>query len=142
MLLPLHSLCALDALRAPPPPNPPPPAGSVAGAFAALAAREEFFDGPSPAPPPASAVLRLWWRTSELEGQWDSAQLARYLYWTVGWRKLDVHTCEEARESWFLCQQMMAAHPDYGHIGHDMGENISRELWELGYRSEGVSALE
>ena len=73
---------------------------------------------------------------------WDSAQLARYLYWTVGWRKLDVHTCEEARESWFLCQQMMAAHPDYGHIGHDMGENISRELWELGYRSEGVSALE
>ena len=74
MLLPLHSLCALDALRAPPPPNPPPPAGSVAGAFAALAAREEFFDGPSPAPPPASAVLRLWWRTSELEGQWDSTQ--------------------------------------------------------------------
>ena len=85
VLLPLHSLCALDALRAPPPPNPPPPAGSVAGAFAALAAREEFFDGPSPAPPPASAVLRLWWRTSELEGQWDSAQrYVDYSEWLLG----------------------------------------------------------
>jgi regulation of enolase protein 1 (concanavalin A-like superfamily) len=74
VLLPLHSLCTLDALRAPPPPSPPPPVGSVAGAFAALAARDEFFDGPSPPPPPAAAVLRLWWRTSELLGQWDSAQ--------------------------------------------------------------------
>ena len=74
VLLPLHSLCALDALRAPPPASPPPPAGSVAGAFAALAAQDEFFDGPLPPPPPAAVVLRLWWRTSELLGQWDSAQ--------------------------------------------------------------------
>jgi len=90
----------------------------------------------------ARLVLKLVDAGHDKKVAWDSAQLARYLYWTVGWRKLDVHTCEEARESWFLCQQMMAAHPDYGHIGHDMGENISRELWELGYRSEGVSALE
>ena len=48
--------------------------GEAALVGLALAAREEFFAGPPPAPTPASAVLRLWWRVSELEGQWDSAQ--------------------------------------------------------------------
>ena len=65
---------------------------------------------------------------------WDRIQLSRYLFWTVGWRKLDAASAPEAHEAFVLAQEMQAMSRP-GMAPYDMADHIIGGLNNMGYNS-------
>ena len=81
----------------------------------------------------AKDVLQVAIAAEEMRA-WDQIQVARFLFWVVGWRKLDAATAPEAHDAYVLCTEMQVGSQP-GHAPFDMAEMIMGGLSNMGYNA-------